>query len=109
MDRDLAGTRYFKVHIQDDSLVVYTPSSDPSEVLSRFEKILGPFSRLGATQEEWLAGNTTYVAMLRFTLVDADEWLTIGRALVFEAASTTGSPWLALGRLKVTHESFFPI
>ena len=27
---------------------------------------------------------------------------------VFEAASTTGSPWLALGRLKVTHESFFP-
>lgn len=71
--RELAGTEYFIVDIQDDSLVVYTPGQGPAESARIFDK-LGPiFPGRKAVMEDFFAKNAVYVAMFRFTLVDEKE------------------------------------
>lgn len=73
--RTLAGLEFFIVDVQDDSLVVYTPGTDPSEVWSSFEDILGGFLNLCAEKKRWLGTHAHYLPMLRFSLRDEDKRL----------------------------------
>ena len=71
--RNLAGTEHFIIDVDGDSLVIYTPGSDPAETAGRFDRIFGGMMR--TTFEKFLAENARYVAMLRFTLTDAKKRL----------------------------------
>ncbi len=73
--RELAGTEYFIVGVEDDSLVVYSPGNAPAESGAIFDK-LGPVlpGRM-AELEEYFAKNAAYSAMFRFKLVDEEKRL----------------------------------
>jgi hypothetical protein len=71
--RELAGVEYFCVDIQADSLVIYTPGTDPVASVNLLSKLFGAFPDAGAAHREWIGKHTSYSAMLRFTLVDEEK------------------------------------
>jgi hypothetical protein len=73
--RDLAGLKYFIVALEADSLVIYTPGSDPKAVLDDWSRALGPFGSKLAEKEAWIANREQYMPMLRFTLGDETDRL----------------------------------
>lgn len=73
--RERAGTEYFLVDVEEDSLVVYTPHSDPAEQAERLSKIFGSFPGATAKARDLFAQKAQYCAMFRFTLVNEEERL----------------------------------
>lgn len=73
--RELAGTEYFLVEVEDDSLVVYTPGNDPISRSDLLHDIFGGDSDDIAGTRSWIGGHSPYLPMLRFTLVDTDKRL----------------------------------
>jgi hypothetical protein len=73
--RRASGLRFFVVHIEEDALVVYTPSSSPAEVDDMIDRIGGPFFRAAtsgdALRDRWIQ-RSQYIKMLRFRLIDPD-------------------------------------
>jgi hypothetical protein len=104
--RELAGTRYFIIDVDGDSLVIYTPGTDPGAAASQLDKIFGGI--LGATHEKWLAENAHYVAMLQFTLTDATKRLLTAERWCF-LGGIDGWHFLAGSRpLEVHARRFLP-
>jgi hypothetical protein len=73
--RDLAKIDYFRVDIQDDSLVIYTPTVNPVASVSFLSKMFGGFPGGEQAERDWVGNNAAYLPMLRFTLADQDERL----------------------------------
>jgi hypothetical protein len=65
--RELAGIERFSIDVEADSLVVYTPNSDPAAMASTLSRIFGSFSQVAA---DLIATQANYTAMFRFALVD---------------------------------------
>lgn len=68
--RELAGTDYFLVDIQEDSLVVYAPGDDPSARADLLNAMFGGFAADKMSHLSWIGANATYLPMFRFSLVD---------------------------------------
>lgn len=68
--RILAGIEYFCVDIQYDSLVIYTPATDPAVSVSLLSKMFGGFPGGEQAERDWIGSHTRYLPMLRFTLTD---------------------------------------
>lgn len=68
--RQFAGTEYFFVDVQADSLVIYTPASDLAQTMSTMSQLFGSFPGGAAAARDWLARQAMYSAMFRFTLAD---------------------------------------
>ena len=75
LTRELAGIEHFCVDIQDDSLVIYTPSIDPASSVNALSRLFGPFAGGAASEREWIGKHQTYLPMMRFTLVDEESRL----------------------------------
>jgi len=73
--RELAGTEDFIVDIQDDSLVVYAPGSDPSARANLLNAMFGGSLADKMSHLSWIGANATYLPMFRFSLVNEDERL----------------------------------
>jgi hypothetical protein len=71
--RQFAGIEYFCVDVQADSLVVYTPSTDPVDAVSALSEIFGAFPGREAAAREWMGKQAIYLPMRRFTLVDEEK------------------------------------
>lgn len=71
--RELAGIEHFRVEVEDDSLVIYTPTTDPAEAADALDRIMGVVVP-GATEanREWIGSHATYLPMLRFALLEED-------------------------------------
>jgi hypothetical protein len=74
--RRASGLKHFVVQIEDDALVVYTPSHSPAEADKIIGDLAGPFfaaaaTRADAYRDKWIR-QSEYVKMLRFRLVDPD-------------------------------------
>ena len=114
----LTGLESFQVEIEDDSLVVYTPDSDPAEEIGRLRELLGGFPGSMEAEREFLNRHLRYTAMLRFTLVDEQRRLFSAERWCFRSSVDGWFP-LAGGRPlegqarkylpHVTKESFFEL
>jgi hypothetical protein len=71
--REVAGMEYFRVDIQEGSLVVYTPSRDPATAASVLTKLFGACGEEESSHREWIGNNSTYLPMFRFTLTDQEK------------------------------------
>lgn len=70
--RELAGTEFFLVDIQDDSLVVYAPGDDPAARANLIHAMFGGAVADKLSNLSWIGANATYLPMFRFNLVDED-------------------------------------
>ena len=68
--RELAGIDHFIIDRDGDSLIVYTPSTDPGDTVRALERVFGG---LPLEKVEWIVTQAYYTAMMRFTLTDADK------------------------------------
>jgi hypothetical protein len=68
--RELAGIAFFCVDVQEDSLVIYTASTDGEALVNSLSERIGMFPGREAAAREWIGKHATYLPMLRFTLVD---------------------------------------
>lgn len=91
--RALTGIKHFCVDIQDDSLVVYTPATDPNEAVSTLSRLLGGFPGSVQRELDWIGSHSNYSAMLRFTLVDARQRLFTAERWCFRGSIDT---WIHL-------------
>lgn len=73
--RTLAGIEYFRVEVEGDSLVVYTPATDPAASASILSKLFGGSSSDADAHRDWVASRAVYLPMFRFTLADAKQRL----------------------------------
>jgi hypothetical protein len=73
--RKLAGLETFLIDIVKDSLVVYLPDRDPQGAEDLISMLTGDAARGSGHLKEWVQANTTYNAMMQFTLVDPEERL----------------------------------
>jgi hypothetical protein len=114
--RELAGIEYFRVEIEEDSLVVYTPDRDPAGAASVLDAMFGDFR--AANNKDWIGRNATYLPMLRFTLVDESERLFGIQRWCFRGSINGwfhlagGQPLETLARKYLPHlnrESFFEL
>ncbi len=73
--RELAGTDYVLVDIQEDSLVVYAPDEDLSARADLLNAIFGGSATDKMSHLSWIGANARYLPMFRFSLVDDDKRL----------------------------------
>jgi choline dehydrogenase-like flavoprotein len=73
--RELAGTEFFLVDVQNDSLVVYAPGDDPFARANLMHAIFGGAIADKMSNLSWIGANAAYLPMFRFNLVDEDERL----------------------------------
>lgn len=73
--RLLAEIQYFRVDVQDDSLVIWTPATDPAASVALLSRMFGGFPEGEEAERDWIGNHATYLPMLRFTLADEDERL----------------------------------
>jgi len=73
--RSLAGIDYFIVSVQGDSLVIHLPPKEYASSRTFDNSLVGMFLGSEDSIREVFAKSATYLAMLRFTLVDADRRL----------------------------------
>lgn len=116
--RELAGMEYFCVDLQEDSLVIYTPATDPAAAVSALGRIFGSLGDETASHQEWIGKNTHYLPMLRFTLVDekkrtysAERWCFRGSVNAWLILAG-GQPLETLAKKFLPHlnkESFFEL
>ena len=83
--RELAGIEHFRVEVEEDSLVIYKPATDPTAAADALDLISDGFPGAAAANREWIGSHATYLPMLRFTLVDekgrlfsVDRWCFLG-------------------------------
>jgi hypothetical protein len=116
--KHLAGIDYFCVDIQDDSLVIYTPATDPAASVSALSHIFGSFPAARASELEWIGSHSTYVAMLRFSLGNEEKRLFAAERWCFRGSIddwfflSGGQPLEALAKKYLPHlnrESFFEL
>lgn len=68
--RALAEIDYFRVDIQEDALVVYTPATDPAAAASLLSMMFGDFPGGLAAECASIGNNARYLPMFRFELTD---------------------------------------
>jgi hypothetical protein len=73
--RELAGTEYVIVEIEDDSLVVYSPGTDPMARANLITAMFGGSVAEKLSHLSWIGANATYSPMFRFSLEDEDKRL----------------------------------
>lgn len=71
--RELSGTEYFIVDVEEDSLVVYSVDRDPAKSIEGLARVFGTFAVARAQAEGYFVRNATYSPMFRFSLTDQDE------------------------------------
>jgi hypothetical protein len=116
--RELAGINYFYVDIQEDSLVIYTPATDPGAAASILNKVFGGFSEGTSEGAAWISSFTNYHPMYRFTLIDAEKRLFSAERWCFLGAIDDWFPVSGGQRLEklankllphLNNESFFEL
>jgi hypothetical protein len=106
--RELAGSEYFIVDIQDDSLVIYTPGNDPAESVQAFDDFLPMLPGRKAEMKEHFATNAVYTAMFRFTLVDEKKRLFAVDRWCFKGSIDNWFPLAAGQSLEKQARRFVP-
>lgn len=115
---ELAGIEFFRVDVQKDSLVIYTPGTGPAELVDSFSRRLGGLSCSREAALASVAADATYSPMFRFTLSDegkrlfrAERWCYRGFIDGWFPLSG-GAPLEALAKAYLPHlvrESFFDL
>jgi hypothetical protein len=106
--REFAGTEYFLVEIQDDSLVVYSPGSDPDRTLDIFGDKLGIFPGRRAETRDWLMKKAVYSAMFRFKLINEKKRLFAVDRWCFKGSIDNWFPLESAQSLEKQARQFLP-
>jgi hypothetical protein len=100
--RRTSGLDHFIVAIEDDALVVYTPSMSRAEGDELIANLAGPFpfagsgsTRSAAFRDKWIKRGL-YTKMLRFDLVDPDKRTYFAQRWCFRGSI---DDWFPLGRM----------
>jgi hypothetical protein len=113
--RDFGETDYAIVAVEGKSLVVYTPGTDPAEQVESWARLLGPSVE---RHRDYVARNSRYCAMFRFSLKDSHERLFRLERWCFRGGIDgwihldSGHPLEQLARKYLPHlnkESFFDL
>lgn len=106
--REQAGLEAFIVETAGDSLVVWLPNRQPSQVAGVFGSLFGMGEEKSRSMSDWTAKHARYSAMLRFTLRDAEKRLFMVERWCFRGGIDDWFYLAGLGPLEKLASGYVP-